>query len=231
MARGEGDSLIPHTARLFVDGPLRRVLQLAAVVTASGGELSLDDELRRFIRTTRATVATDWVCPIATVAALLDHTARLQAEGVESMPPEFRQLLERAGAGADAVAYLHSLAQRLRALEQDPQDDHDELPLSRWEIDVRFPQLSGFGVNWVYGGEFPTLAESLDAAIGSEHPYCRELLAPLAAEAQSALVLFPEEQAMREGLSPVVRWATPQALRRLLRAVDDHMEREHGVLP
>jgi hypothetical protein len=71
----------------------------------------------------------------------------------------------------------------------------------------------------------------LDAAIGSEHPYCRELLAPLAAEAQSALVLFPEEQAMREGLSPVVRWATPQALRRLLRAVDDHMEREHGVLP
>ncbi|MFC9911218.1 hypothetical protein [Streptomyces sp. NPDC127197] len=223
--------MILHTARLFIDGPMRRVLELAAAVRDSGGSLSLDIELRRFIRTTRATVATDWVCPLATVTALLDHVAGLCADGTEAPPREFRQFLERAGAGADAAAYLHSLAEKLRALEQDPQDDYDELPLSRWEIDVRFPQLSGFGVNWVYEGEFATLEESLEAAIDSEHPYCGEFLAPLAAEAQSALVLFPGERAMQDGLSPVVGWATPQALRDLLQAVDDHMQQEHVALP
>jgi len=223
--------LIPHTARLFVDGPMRRVLEIAALVRDSGGALSLDAELRRLIRTTRATVATDWLCPIATVAALLDHTAGLCDSGRESPPENFWQLLERAGAGTDAAAYLHSLASKIRTLEQGLEDDYDELPLSRWEIDVRFAQLSGFGVNWVYGGEFPTLAESLEAAIDSEHPYCGEFLAPLAAEAQSALVLFPGERAMQDGLSPVVGWATPQALRQLLQAVDDHMRREHVALP
>ncbi|MEV5338581.1 hypothetical protein AB0K93_08845 [Streptomyces sp. NPDC052676] len=223
--------MIPLTARLFVDGPMRRILDLAALVRDSGGALSLDAELRRFIRTTRATVATDWVCPIATVTALLDHAAGLCDSGRGTQPEEFRQLLERAGAGTDWAMYLHSLAAKLRALEQDPQDDYEELPLSRWEIDVRFPQLSGFGVNWVYGGEFPTLTESVEAAIGSEHPYCAEFLAPLAAEAQSALVLFPGERAMQDGLSPVVGWATPQALRQLLQAIDDHMRREHVALP
>ncbi|MBL3670396.1 hypothetical protein JL475_31355 [Streptomyces sp. M2CJ-2] len=227
----DGDSLILHTGALFTDGPVRRVLDLAAAVRDSGGEPSLDAELRRFIRTTSATVATDWVCPIETVTALLDHVAGLCADGTEAAPQEFRRLLERVGAGTDPAAYLHSLAERLRALAQDPRDDYDELPLTRWEIDVRFPRLSGFGVNWVYEGEYETLQDSIQAAIDSEHPYCGEFLAPLAAEAQSALVLFPGEQAMVDGLSAAVGWASPTALRDLLRALDDHMQREHAVLP
>ena len=36
---------------------------------------------------------------------------------------------------------------------------------------------------------------------------------------------------MQDGLCPVVGWATPQALRQLLQAVDDHMRREHVALP
>ncbi|PNG22246.1 hypothetical protein C1J00_10430 [Streptomyces cahuitamycinicus] len=219
--------MVVHTTRLFIDGPMRRVLELAAAVRDSEGTLPLDAELRRFIRTTHATVATEWVCPIETVTALLDHVAGLCAEGVEAAPQEFHDLLDRAGAGTDAAAYLHSLARTIRTLAQNSQDDYDELPLSRWEVEVRFPRLSGFGVNWVYDGEYATLQDSLQAAVDSEHPYCGEFLAPLAAEAQSALVLFPGKQAMEDRLSPVVEWATPQALRHLLQAVDDHMQREH----
>lgn len=61
-------------------------------------------------------------------------------------------------------------------MEQDRQDDYEDLPLPRWEIEVRFPLLTGFGVN----------------------------------------------------LTPAVGWASPQALRHLLHAVDDHMRREHA---
>ncbi|MEW1866767.1 hypothetical protein AB0420_00970 [Streptomyces caelestis] len=226
----EGDSLILHTGALFTDGPVRRVLDIAAAVQDSGGALSLDAELRRFIRTARATTATDWVCPLATVAALLDHAAGFCAEGTEAAPQEFHRSLERAGAGTDAAAHLHSLADRLRSLAQDPQDDYDELPLTRWELDVRFPRLAAFGVNWVYEGEYVTFQDSIQAAIDSEHPYCSEFLAPLAAEAQSALVLFPGEQAMADGLSAAVGWASPVALRHLLQAIDDHMRREHATL-
>ncbi|MGV4886404.1 hypothetical protein ACSR0Z_07260 [Streptomyces viridosporus] len=223
--------MIPHTGALFTDGPVRRVLDLAAAVRNSEGALSLDAELRRFIRTTRVTVATDWVCPIETVTALLDHVAGLCADAAKAAPQEFHRLLERVGAGTDAAAYLHSLAERIRVLAQDPRDDYDELPLTRWEIDIRFPRLSGFGVNWVYEGEYATLQDSIQAAIDSEHPYCGEFLAPLAAEAQSALVLFPGEQAMADGLSAVVGWTSPTALRHLLRAADEHMQREHTALP
>ncbi|MBC7270974.1 MAG: hypothetical protein H5T76_20050 [Streptomyces sp.] len=220
--------MLSHTARLFTDGPLRRVLERAAAVRESGGALSLDTELRRFIRTTRTTTATEWTCPLVTVTALLDHVAILCAENAKGVPQDFWQLVEQADAGGDASAYLHFLAQRLRALEQDRQDDYDDLPLSRWEIEVRFPLLTGFGVNWVFDSEHATLQDSTQAAIDSEHPYCGASLAPLAAEAQSALVLFPTEPTMRDNLTPAVGWASPQALRHLLHAVDDHMRQEHA---
>jgi hypothetical protein len=223
--------LISHTARLFIDGPVRRVLELAAAARGSGGAPSLDAELRRFVRTTRATVATDWLCPLTTVTALLDHVAGLCVDGVEDLPLEFRQLLDRAGAGTAAAGYLRSLAEKLRTLEQEPQDEYDELPLCRWEIEVRFPLLSGFGVNWVYGGEFATFEQSVEAAINSEHPYCVDHLAPLAAEAQAALVLVSGLPATANALPAVIGWVTPEALRLLLQAVDDHLRQEHVVLP
>ncbi|GAA0645443.1 hypothetical protein GCM10009535_23690 [Streptomyces thermocarboxydovorans] len=223
--------MILHTARLFVDGPVKRVLDLAASVRESDGALDLDMELRRFLRLTRATMATDWICPIATVNAMLDHVARLCAEGGEEIPREFEQLLQRAAGGADATEFLHALASRLRALEQDPWEDYDVLPLSRWEIQVRFPQLYGFGYNWLYEGEYENLRDAVEACIATEHPYCAEFLSPVAAEAQTALVLFPGEQEMKKNLSSVVFWATPQTLREFLDAVNEHMRREHVPQP
>ncbi|MEU9576394.1 hypothetical protein [Streptomyces chilikensis] len=220
-----------HIGGIFRDGPVRRVLELAAMVRESEGTLSLDDELRRFVRVTAATSSAEWLCPVTTVTALLDHVADLCADGTDGMPPLFRDLLRRAGAGTDAAACLRSLTGKLRALDQRPADDHDQLPMARWEIGVRFPHLAGFGVNWVYEGDHATLEDSFQAAVESEHPFCDAFLTPLAAEAQSALVLLPSEQAMTAVLTPVIGWATPQALRGLLRTVDDHMQREHAAAP
>ncbi|WP_344015780.1 hypothetical protein [Streptomyces thermospinosisporus] len=53
----------------------------------------------------------------------------------------------------------------------------------------------------------------------------------MAAEAQTALVLFPGEQEMKENLSSVVFWATPETLREFLDAVNEHMRREHVPQP
>jgi len=223
--------LILHTARLFIDGPVKRVLDLAATVRESEGTLDLDTELRRFIRLTHTTMATDWICPIATVNAMLDHVARLCAEGGEEIPREFRALLQRAAGDADATEFLHALAGRLRALEQNRSEDYDVLPLSRWEIEVRFPQLYGFGYNWLYEGEHESIRDAVEACTAGEHPYCAEFLSPMAAEAQTALVLFPGEQEMKENLASVVFWATPGNVREFLDAVNEHMRREHVPQP
>ncbi|PWI06207.1 hypothetical protein DIZ27_34840 [Streptomyces sp. NWU339] len=82
---------------------MKRVLNIAAAVRDSRGTPYLDDALRRFIRTMRATVMADRVCPLVTVTALLDHVAGLCADGTETLPQEFRRLLERADAGTDAA--------------------------------------------------------------------------------------------------------------------------------
>ncbi|MGW5969560.1 hypothetical protein [Streptomyces sp. NPDC055186] len=71
-----------------MDGSLKRALDIAAAVRDSRGTPYPDDELRRFIRTMRATVATDRVCPLADVTALLDHVAGPCADGTEALPHE-----------------------------------------------------------------------------------------------------------------------------------------------
>ncbi|MEV5441250.1 hypothetical protein AB0N23_01620 [Streptomyces sp. NPDC052644] len=217
-----------HTDRLFTDGPMRRVLELAAAAQGSAGTRKLDDELRRFIRTVGGKGVTAWLCPLTTVTALLDHVADLCSEGgLDRLPADFRQLLERASEGLDESEYLHTLAGVIRLLAQDPHDDYSELPMAEWEVEIRFPGLAAFGVNWIYEGDYASLRESIQAAISSEHPYCSESLAPLASEAQSALVLFPDGQSMTDGLTKVIGWVSADALRELLTSIDAHMRKAH----
>ncbi|RSS35775.1 hypothetical protein [Streptomyces sp. WAC08241] len=220
-----------HTGAIYTDGPVRRILELAVAVQESAGELSLDDELRRFVRTVKGAGATDWACPLVTVTALLDHVADLCAGdgGDEGTPRDFRELLRRATGGTDPSGYLRTLAGMLRILAQDPASDFEELPMARWEANLRFSALVGFGVNWVYEGEYATLRESIEAAISSEHPFCAEFLAPLASQAQSALVIRPGVHGVANGLAGMIGWATPAALRQVIEAIDAHMRQEHAA--
>jgi len=96
-------------------------------------------------------------------------------------------------------------------------------------VAVTFPRLAGFSGNWVEGGEYGTFGESVRAAIGSEHPYCSEFLPSLAAEAQAALVLFPEPAALAANVGQRITWVSVATLRELLQGVNEHMSQEHAA--
>ncbi len=220
--------MISHTGSLFNDGPVRRAVETALRSQESDGAVGLDDELKRFVRTARASGASSWLFPVPSIAALLDHTADLlETADAAFFPRTFFERLDKAREGVPGGEYLHTLAGLIRLAEQDQDATFGELPLAEWEARVRFPELSGFGPNWIYEGEYATPAESIQAYIEAEHPFCSEVFPRITSEAQSALVLFPETDALAANVGRAFPWVTHDALREVLQGIDDHMRREH----
>lgn len=221
--------MISHTGALFNDGPVRRVVETALRAQQSQGALDLGDELRRFVRTTCAADTSRWLLPVASVAALLDHTADLlRSEGAAFFPRTFTERLDTARDGAPGDMYLRTLAGLIRAVEQEPDAGFADLPLADWEAAVRFPELFGFGANWIYDGEYPSLPDSLMAFVEAEHPFCTETLSRLAADAQSVLVMFPQPAALSTHVTRWIPRVSHDALREVIRSIDDHMRTEHS---
>ncbi|MFJ3091233.1 hypothetical protein [Streptomyces sp. NPDC086838] len=221
--------MISYTGTLFNDGPLRRVLETAVRARESQDVLDLDEEVRRFVRTAGTTDASPWLFPVVAVAALLDHTADLlRSEGAAFFPREFTERLDKARDGVPGEEFLRTLAGRVRMADQEPDAGFDELPLADWEAAARFPELLGFGPNWIYDGEFPLLSDSIAAFIEAEHPFCSDAFSRLAADAQAVLVLFPEPSALSGNVTRWIPWASHEALRQITRSIDDHMRTEHS---
>ncbi|MEV6163159.1 hypothetical protein AB0L71_14745 [Streptomyces sp. NPDC052052] len=221
--------MISHTGTLFNDGPVRRVVETALRAQQSQGALDLDDELRRFVRTTCAADTSRWLFPIASVAALLDHTADLlRSEGPAFFPRTFNERLDEARDGAPGDDYLRTLASRIRVVDQEPDAGFADLPLADWEAAARFPELFGFGANWSYDGEYPLLSDSLAAFVEAEHPFCSETFSRLAADAQSILVNFPQRAALSANVTRWIPWVSHDALREIVRSIDDHMRTGHS---
>ncbi|MFH8734694.1 MULTISPECIES: hypothetical protein [unclassified Streptomyces] len=217
-----------YTGALFNSGPVERLLDLAARCQESSGASPLDDDLRRFIRIVENSNAAHWACPISTVAALLEFLGDVvDGDSAPFVPAEFQQRLLQVADGAGGGEYLRTLAGIIRILSQGPVADYAELPMAAWEARVLFPRLGGFGANWIYDGEYASIEDSVRAAVDSEHPYCPEFLSPLAAEAQTALVLFPEQESFRVNISEQVPWASIASVRELLALINDHMRHEH----
>ncbi|MDQ0985022.1 hypothetical protein [Streptomyces sp. V2I9] len=221
--------MISHTGALFFDGPLRRVVEAALRVRESRGVLDLDDELGRFVRTARVPGPSDWLLPVVSVAALLDHTADLlRSENAAFFPRAFTERLDEARGGIPGDEYLRTPARSLRAVEQEPDAGFAALPPARWEAAARFPELSGFGATWVYDGEHSSPADAVAAYIEAEHPFCSETFFRPAAEAQAVLVMFPEPAALS---AQVTRWiprVSHDALREVVRSIDGHMRTGHS---
>ncbi|PZT72316.1 MULTISPECIES: hypothetical protein [unclassified Streptomyces] len=221
--------MISYTGTLFNDGPVRRVLETAVRARESQGALDLDDEIRRFVRTSGATDVSRWLLPVVAVAALLDHTADLlRSEGAAFFPREFNERLDKARDSVPGEDFLRMLAGRVRTADQEPDAEFDELPLAQWEAAARFPELFGFGANWIYGGEFPLPTDSIAAFIEAEHPFCGEAFFRLAADAQAVLVLFPEPSALSSNVLRWIPWASHDALRQITRSIEGHMRAEHS---
>ncbi|MFE1881082.1 hypothetical protein [Streptomyces diastatochromogenes] len=124
----------------------------------------------------------------------------------------------------------HILAGTLRAVEQNTLGEAAALPPSSgWEAGVRFRMLQGFHDNWIAYGEYESLEEAISAAIDSEHPFCGEFLAPVASEAQDALVHMLDSADSRALLARALPWATPEMVTTLLDSVNGHMRHEHPV--
>ncbi|MFF8485823.1 hypothetical protein ACGFZG_35990 [Streptomyces antibioticus] len=221
--------MISHTGTLFNDGPVRRVVETALRAQQSQGTLNLDDEFRRFVRTTCAADTSRWLLPVVSVAALLDHTADLlRSEGPAFFPRTFAERLDKARGGVPGDDYLRKLAGLIRAVEQEPDAGFDDLPLADWEAAARFPELIGFGANWIYDGEYLSLSDSVKAFVEAEHPFCSETFSRLAADAQSVLVIFPKPAALSTNVTRWIPWVSHTALREVIRIVDDHMRTGHS---
>ncbi|MFD4666001.1 hypothetical protein [Streptomyces halstedii] len=221
--------MISHTGTLFNDGPVRRVVETALRAQQSQGALDLDGELRRFVRTTCAADTSRWLLPVASVAALLDHTADLwRSEDPAFFPRMFTERLDEARDGVPGDEYLRTLAGLIRAIDQEPDAGFADLPLADWEAAARFPELIGFGANWIYDGEYPSLSDSVTAFVEAEHPFCSETFSRLVADAQSVLVIFPQPAALSANVTRWIPWVSHDALREIIRRIDDHMRTEHS---
>ncbi|MGW4839406.1 hypothetical protein [Streptomyces globisporus] len=221
--------MISHTGSLFNDGLVRRVVETALRAQRSQGALDLDDEFRRLVRTMGAADTTRWLFPVVSAAALLDHTADLVvSESPAFFPRTFTERLDEARGGVPGDDYLRTLAGLLRAVEQEPEAGFADLPLADWEAAARFPELFGFGANWIYDGEYPSVPDSVAAFIDAEHPFCSETFSRLAADAQTALVTFPQPAALSANVTRWIPWVSHEALSEVIRGIDDHMRTEHS---
>ncbi|MEU2800724.1 MULTISPECIES: hypothetical protein [unclassified Streptomyces] len=221
--------MISHTGSLFNDGPVRRVVETALRAQRSQGALDLDDEFRRLVRTLGAADTTRWLFPVVSAAALLDLTADLVgSEGPEFFPRTFTERLNEARGGVPGDDYLRTLAGLLREVEQEPEAGFADLHLADWEAAARFPELFGFGTNWIYDGEYPSVPDSVAAFIDAEHPFCSETFSRLAADAQTALVTFPQPAVLSDNLARWIPWVSHEALSEVIRGIDDHMRTDHS---
>ncbi|MGK5641259.1 hypothetical protein ACSNOK_23525 [Streptomyces sp. URMC 126] len=115
----------------------------------------------------------------------------------------------------------------IRALDCGPCPGYDELPLTDWEVRAMFPRTYDFGY-WVVGGDHPTVSEGIREGVEREHPGgCLEELPGLVAEIQKALLLFPGEKALAEGLGPGIPWAGVGVFEEIVHRARGHVADHH----
>lgn len=210
---------------LFSDGPVLRLLDLAIAAQESGGKLSLDEEIQRYIRLVRRDWVANWNCSAYTSAGLLDFAADSVAQlgALDSFPSEFREKVTRAADGMGVVEYLRTLADFVRIIDRQGVPEYWELSMGGSEFLQTFPFLFGFDAILMDEADGP-FAAVVQSFLTDEHPYCHERAVACTTDAQRALVLFPDADALKKHLS----WATRDRLRELIATVNDHMRREHS---
>ncbi|WP_354383928.1 hypothetical protein [Streptomyces sp. PvR034] len=215
-----------HSDALFDAGPIGRVLDLV-VRAREPGAPRLEDELDRFCRLVRDSSEASWVMPLAAVSALLDLLADLVAEGgTASLSALARAKLASAAEGWPVVDLLRFLADYTRDEDGEPSPDLPRLPLSHWEIWIRFSTINAFSGCFM-SGEY-TAADAVRVAAASRHPQdCHTETAALAGEIQSALLSFRTPAELDAGLGRFIPWATHDILRALLDAILEHFAEEH----
>ncbi|MFJ8072582.1 hypothetical protein ACIQ7Q_01240 [Streptomyces sp. NPDC096176] len=210
---------------LLSDGPALRLLGIAVAAQESDGRLELDEEIQRYIRLVRNDWIANWNCSVHASAGVLEFAADSveRAGGLDSFPPQFREVAARAAGDMEPADYLRTLAELVRLLDRQGAPEYSELPMGGEEFLQTFPYLFGFDAILMDEGDKP-FADAVRSVLTNEHPYCSMRAAAYSTEAQRALALFPGPDALRPRLS----WADRDRLRELIDTVNDHMQREHS---
>ncbi|MFJ9892258.1 hypothetical protein ACIQPR_02890 [Streptomyces sp. NPDC091280] len=210
---------------LLSDGPVIRLLDIAIAVQESRGKLSLDDEIRRYIRVVGGNWSANWNCSVYVATGVLDAAAdHVEINtGLESLPSNFLEKMKRACGDVEPAEYLRMLAEIVRTLDRQGVPEYWQLPMGGWEFLQTFPHL--FGLDAILADEADrTFTDVVGSVVTDEHPYCHERAASYTTEAQRALTLFPGPDALRERLS----WATRSRLQEVIDTINEHMQREHS---
>ncbi|GAA3619915.1 hypothetical protein ACG5V6_18965 [Streptomyces chitinivorans] len=216
-----------YTGAAFNNGAVLRILEMA-IRSQDLESTTFETEITRFCRTVKNSSTASWVSPLASVSALLDLTSEeIEKKAPRQISAGFAENLTKASAGAPRVEFLRLTAELIRDLDRRILPDFNELPMSPWEAEVKFSSIKDFSW-WVESDEYEDFEESLIAGVESEHPYgCRQKLPILAAEAQEALLTFPDPETLKANLRPAVPWASADILRQILRIANAHMTEQH----
>ncbi|WP_328697029.1 hypothetical protein [Streptomyces sp. NBC_00342] len=202
-----------------------RLLEIAVAVQESNGKLSLDEELRRYIRLIRYDWVANWNCSVYSSSGVLDAVSdSLERLGMlDSYPSEFRRKVQRVAGDMDPAEYLGTLAELVRMADRQGAPEYGDLAMGSREFLQTFPYLFGFGAILTDEGD-RDFVDLIRSSVTDEHPYCTERAVSYTTEAQRALVIFPGPDGMKKHLS----WATRERLHEIIDTVNDHMQREHS---
>jgi hypothetical protein len=214
---------LPQSA--LSSGAIFHLVGLAADAAESGDPLEwqvLRYQRMQGVEYTRS----PWSWPLQPAAAQLDYLAHtFTEEFFSTCPPSARALWRRAAGERTVPEFMNDLATLLRMACRDPEATYEEIPLARWELEVRFPRLLGME-NW-FEAAFIDDEDPLRSAIESEHPYCAEHLPELIAQVAQALALCRDSAAFAGQLRARCGCASPELLAEVADRAYAHMAREH----
>ena len=218
-----------YIGAVFNNGFVARLLDLSLRANTSEDE-DFEHEIARLCRSMRRTGSASWALPPATAAATLDLVAEVLASSLRTrLPAGFEERLTLAAGGRLVEEYLSDVASAIRKFDSEVVPGYGALPMAPWEVSLAFPEVIDFKY-WVETDEFETLDECLWAGFDSMHPgECASRATALMAQAQEALLLFPDPDGLRSTLSQSIPWVSRNVLREIVRKGNEHLADLHGV--
>ncbi|MET7654310.1 MULTISPECIES: hypothetical protein [unclassified Streptomyces] len=214
---------------MFNNGFVPRLLDLAIRMNVFEGD-DLSREIARLCRTAQRGPGSSWAFPLATAAATVDLVAEVLASPLrDRLPAGFEEKLALASGGRPSAEFLSDAALAIRRLDGNGIPGYEQIPMAPWEVPLTFPELADF-TYWVETDEFETLDECLRAGFDSLHPGdCADKAVGLVAQAQEALLLFPESDTLRAALSAGIPWASRNVLWEITRKGNEHFAEFHDI--
>lgn len=222
-------ALTTYIGAVFNNGFVARLLDLSLRVNTSEDE-DFEHEIARLCRSMRRTGSASWALPLATAAATVDLVAEALASSLRTrLPAGFEERLTLAARGRPVQEYLSDAASAIRKLDVVTVPGYGELAMAPWEARLAFPEVIDFKY-WVETDEFEKLDACLSAGFDSMHPgECASRATALIAQAQEALLLFPDPNILRSMLSQSIPWVSSNVLREIVRMGNEHLAELHGI--